>query len=96
MKENKKDFMKLDDEVLEGVSGGNAQRVNVTCNCIYCYGVSHEMIKYSPVSVHVGTDIYRNAEKYLCRKSNRIFYVIEEDGLKWNVDDNMVMRPFIF
>ena len=99
MKESKKDFFKLEDEVLEGVSGGCSKEAG-TFPCIYCKH-AHPLIKYYPVSAVIDGMIYRNAEGYVCKNLGRInkFYVITEGPGKHRYFDstlNEVTLDFSF
>ncbi len=78
MKDSKRDIFKLEDDVLEGVSGGCSKEAG-SFLCIYCKH-PHPLIKYYPVSVILDGMIHRDAEEYVCNNWERInkFYVITE------------------
>ena len=83
--ENKKNGLKLEDEALEGVSGGCLKSQCVS-RCIYCC-VPHLMTRYSPVAVHYDNKTFRNCEKYLCDvRRNYFFIVTDYDGKQFYLD----------
>ena len=84
-KENKMNGMKLEDEALEGVSGGCLKSQGVS-KCIYCH-VPHLMTRYSPVAILYDNMIFRNCERYLCDASGSSFYIVtDHDGKQFYLD----------
>ncbi len=82
--ENKKNGLKLEDEALEGVSGGCLKSQCVS-KCIYC-GVSHLMTRYSPVAVRYDNTVFRNCERYLCNRVGCCFYIVNDYGIQLYLD----------
>ncbi len=78
MEENKMN-MKIEDEALEGVSGGKVGKDTGRYKCAYCHQ-EHEMTRYSPWTIVYEGVKYRNAEKYTCKMQGDFYKIMDNLG----------------
>ncbi len=84
-KENIKDGLRLEDEALEGVSGGGL-KTECIAQCIYCH-VPHMMTRYSGAVVQYKNMIYKNCDRYVCDVRKYYFYkVTDYNGNQFYLD----------